>query len=495
MPYEGGAHFATHPVATAVVGRLMGLEPTPPESCRVLELGCATGGNLGPMAAQLPGSEFVGLDISDAQISTARQVARAAELPNVRYEAMDIMDAGPGLGAFDYIICHGVYSWVPAAVRSRILSLCSELLAPNGLAYVSYNTLPGAQRRKLASGVARFGAAHILEEEAPIPQVLALWEAVADAMPGPDHPVAAQLKTVLGEVEGQEGFYIAHEYLEDVNEPAWFWEVARSAQTQGLQYVGESGRPRELDDFPDGVREKIRILSPDLVAGEQMLDLASNTAFRRSLFCHDRIHLDRTPSADRLLPLVAYASCQRASEEGEGVSFRTRTGRSFATNDPLLISALDALEDAWPGGIQLEVLFDTVISDNPSTSAAEERQIRLFGALLKLWLKNAITLAASVLPAATRVPDRPLAHPLTRLQAREGRPVTNLLHQTVTLPREALLLLPLLDGTRGRDELAANWTASVDSPAERDGSPSGTVQEYLERFMRLGLLSPENGSV
>ena len=51
-------------------------------------------------------------------------------------------------GSFDYILCHGVYSWVPAPVQQRIFELCQRLLSPRGIAYISYNTYPGFYRRQ-----------------------------------------------------------------------------------------------------------------------------------------------------------------------------------------------------------------------------------------------------------------------------------------------------------------------------------------------------------
>ena len=123
---------------------LLGMQPAPVGKCRVLELGCGDGANLLPMAYLLPDSRFYGIDLAAKPI--AQGVAHAAELgvSNLRLEAMDIMDFPADAGEFDYIIVHGIYSWVPEFVREKILAICAAHLAPQGIAYVSYKTYPGS---------------------------------------------------------------------------------------------------------------------------------------------------------------------------------------------------------------------------------------------------------------------------------------------------------------------------------------------------------------
>src|SRR5262245_53527423 len=136
VPYESHPLPQTHPAHLAAVARLFGLLTPPPERCRVLEIGCASGGNLIPMALTLPGSSFVGIDLSERQVAEGHRLAGALGLGNVELLHRDVLDVGDELGRFDYVLCHGVYSWVPAPVRDRALELCATNLAPNGVAYV-----------------------------------------------------------------------------------------------------------------------------------------------------------------------------------------------------------------------------------------------------------------------------------------------------------------------------------------------------------------------
>src|SRR5262249_49173778 len=137
IPYDSTPRYATHPDCLATLATLMGMKPAPVERCRVLEIGCSTGGNLLSMAEALPEGRFVGIDLSAVQIETGQRVASALGLGNVRLEVRSLLDVDESFGQFDYIITHGVYSWVPQQVRDHLLKVCKTNLAPHGVAYVS----------------------------------------------------------------------------------------------------------------------------------------------------------------------------------------------------------------------------------------------------------------------------------------------------------------------------------------------------------------------
>lgn len=141
--YPSQPFAASHPDRLATIATLYGMKPAPVDRCRVLELGCADGGNIIPMAEVLPASELVGIDVSETEISTGGETIRALALDNIRLEMADILDIDASLGRFDYVICHGVFSWVPDEVQDKIFAVCRQNLADNGVAYVNYNTYPG----------------------------------------------------------------------------------------------------------------------------------------------------------------------------------------------------------------------------------------------------------------------------------------------------------------------------------------------------------------
>ena len=92
IPYPSTSQFFTHPGNMATVATLLGLNPVPVEHCSVLELGCAGGGNLIPMALSLPESTFIGLDASSVQIAQGQSAIESIGLKNITLKCLNILD-------------------------------------------------------------------------------------------------------------------------------------------------------------------------------------------------------------------------------------------------------------------------------------------------------------------------------------------------------------------------------------------------------------------
>ena len=149
VPYPNDPYRSSHPDHLATVAILSGMTPPAVACSRVLELGCARGGNLIPMAGAMPAATFLGVDASSRQVGEARELIDKLGLCNIRIEQQDILTLDRQSGIFDYIICHGTFSWVERDVQDKILEICSTNLTPDGLAYISYNTYPGWHFRGL----------------------------------------------------------------------------------------------------------------------------------------------------------------------------------------------------------------------------------------------------------------------------------------------------------------------------------------------------------
>ena len=150
VAYAAQSNALSHPGHLATVATLFGLAPPEVATCRVLEVGCSDGANLLPMAAALPHAQFVGCDLSGSAIADARRAAQELGLANVTFLQQDLATLTDDPGTFDYIIAHGVYSWVPAPVRDALLALAARRLARNGALFVSYNVYPGCHVREAA---------------------------------------------------------------------------------------------------------------------------------------------------------------------------------------------------------------------------------------------------------------------------------------------------------------------------------------------------------
>src|SRR6266545_3188744 len=179
--YLNYAYPQTHPDRLASLATLFGMTPAPVENCRVLELACGDGANLLPMAFGLPNSRFVGIDRAVQPIAKGRAMIKALGLRNLDLRQLDLMALPRDLGQFDYIIAHGLYSWVPAAVRDRILEICRSCLAPQGVAYISYNVYPGWRVNEVMREMMLFHTKDVKHPRERVAQARALAKWVADA--------------------------------------------------------------------------------------------------------------------------------------------------------------------------------------------------------------------------------------------------------------------------------------------------------------------------
>src|SRR5438067_2111360 len=228
VPYLSRPLPQTHPNRLAVMATLFGMEPAAVGHCRVLELGCGDGGNLVPMALTVPGSEFVGVDLSASALARCR--ARAAELGlgNVRLEQIDLRELPPGLGRFDFIIANGLYSWVPAEVRGDLLAVCRDRLSPQGVAFVSYNAYPGCRQREMVWEMLRYRVRQIADPREQMTQAreFARYLAEVHSRPEASNPsLAKELKETLDHPD----FLLYHDDLATINEPVYFREFVEHA--------------------------------------------------------------------------------------------------------------------------------------------------------------------------------------------------------------------------------------------------------------------------
>ena len=142
-PYASQPLSRQQPARLAAAALWFGLTTPPARTARVLEIGCASGGHIIPLAAAWPEARFVGVDLSPVQIAAGDARIERLGLANIVLSARSLDEIGASDGVFDFIVCHGVYSWIPAALRETLLRIIAERLAPDGVASVSFNVLPG----------------------------------------------------------------------------------------------------------------------------------------------------------------------------------------------------------------------------------------------------------------------------------------------------------------------------------------------------------------
>ena len=184
LHYPDYLHEQTHPSHLYAVARLSGFEAPDPRGARILELACNAGSNLLPLAASLPGAELVGVDLDAARVRVGQEVVDAAGLSRARLVPCSVTEVDESFGSFDYIIAHGLFSWVGPEVREAILRLIAARLSPRGLAFVSYNTYPGWAVRMMAGEMFRCFGGHIADPRGWVEHARGLLDHLIDAREG-----------------------------------------------------------------------------------------------------------------------------------------------------------------------------------------------------------------------------------------------------------------------------------------------------------------------
>ena len=514
--YENLPFRMSHPDWMATLGTLAGLRPPDVRTSRVLEIGCARGGHLIPLAELLSDATFVGIDLAASQIADARRDAAGVGLDNVEFHAVDVRDLPDDLGTFDYIVCHGVYSWVPDEAREAILRTCRDLLTPDGLAYVSYNTYPGWHAR----GMLRSMFARVVPEgEAPERARSArTFLELLDRFVPDTLPLQSWLQSEINMLRHYSDRYLFFEHLVEENTPFYFSDFVARARAFDLVHVGDAevtaGLTRQVgEEGSQAITDRLRRGESSYdthVEAQQMLDHLTLRHFRRSLLTHAH-HVDRlVPEFDLDGVADCFVSLERVrtNELGESeieldvdaadgleVSLDD-DGRFVVTSgDPVPIVAMWTLANSPRRGLPVEDLITAVASQVDDTDVRR----RVHEWALTTFLEGGVQLSRWPRPTAYEIPDRPTTSRCARWQASQLRTsVTNLRHEELEIDDLDRVLILNMDGSRSVDEVVdAGLVALTDGTVEVevDGEPvtdddllRELVETKIQRLVNRGLV-------
>jgi SAM-dependent methyltransferase len=431
LPYDTRPSRATHPDRLLAVARWHGLAPRDAATVRVLELGCGTGWNVLPMAAGLPDASFVGLDTSQVQVDMGRAHAEALGLDHLELRCADLRAAPEG--PFDVVIAHGLFSWVPPDVQDALLSTVRRVLAPAGVAFVSWNALPGWSVRQVVRDTLR---RHLDLAAPPMAQVqdardlLSLWSA-SEAQGAFGELVRLEAARLLGKRDPT----LFHDYLAPHNAPVYVDTFRQRASGHGLLLLGEAEIGADLGEagmLGDGLGDPT--LGRDLLEGQ---------AFHRTVLCRD----DAVRGARSLDGLFLRARVRPLGEVEPGTwAFGVGGEARLATENPDLAQIMDLLAGALPGALDPWTLEAAV--------ACEASEVhRLMAACIAHGFVEPLARAPSV---AAQLGPRPVAFAPARQLAAEGSSwVPSLLHEAVAVDAFDRTLLAALDGACDQSALVA----------------------------------------
>jgi SAM-dependent methyltransferase len=490
VPYPGYAYPQTHPDRLATLARLFGVSAAPVDGCRVLELGCGDGGNLLPMAHGLPDSEFVGVDLASKAVARGHESADALGLTNIEFVCADLAGLGGDLGKFDFVIAHGLYSWVPDDVRDRLLGACREHLAPTGVAFVSYNALPGSHMRTMLremmifDGQARSAPANRTRRAR---QFLAALKDGCSADPAYRQILTETIDQALAKSDAA----LLHDDLSPDNRPVYFHQFIAHARAHRLQYLAEA----DYFEMHAGVSspEAISLLdehADDILVREQYLDFLKCRRFRQTLLCHDAVAINRnlSPALANSFRIASHAEPADGDEQPV-VVFRGPHQTALRTDEPVIKAALGVLRARWPATVRFGELLalaraELTASEQGARSEADDTRV-LGEALLRAYAVNLVELHVHQPPFITTPAKRPRASAVARRQAALGQAVTTLRHTTLRIDdATGRRLITLLDGTRDRAALERELAQGSDPPSDL----AAKLDRKLTELARLALL-------
>ena len=281
----------TTPATLEAYAALVGISAPNPKNARVLELGATYGGNIISQALFNPDATFVGIELSQEQVEKGNEVIANAGLTNVSLIQSDIASIGSEIGTFDYIIAHGVYSWVDDGVKDALLRLIDEHLAEDGIAYVSYNTYPGwhtmEEVRQLMMFSNRdktqFNHKEKVLHGKTIGSIVGSQILKYDNLKERNSKFLGALRSVMQKDE----YYVGHDHLEPNNDPVYFYQFNDHLGAHNLAYLCDADLTLSMvRSFDADIADTLDKLAPnDHVAQEQYLDFMLDTTFRKSIIC------------------------------------------------------------------------------------------------------------------------------------------------------------------------------------------------------------------
>jgi len=293
--YTCGVYRELAPAWLDFAGLLKGHQPPRAhegEAFRYLELGSGMGLGLCLLAAAYPEGQFTGIDFQPDHIVHSRRLAQQLGLTNINFQEADFLslaaDPGALTAAHQYVVAHGIATWITEPIQRAMLQLASAALQPGGLFYCSYNTFPG--------WLAATSFQHLAEQtrqrlgEANPAQAFQLAAASLTGLLGSEEAPSAlglaqpALRRRLAQIPDQNAAYLLQEYANAGWQPLYVAELHQRCAAHKLRFLASATLPENfLDLLPGNVRPAV-LAETDPGLRQSLQDLAVNQSFRRDLF-------------------------------------------------------------------------------------------------------------------------------------------------------------------------------------------------------------------
>ena len=466
IPYHGTLIPLTSPDHSALCARWHQFAAPPLQHVHCTELGCGDGANLLALAFYNPVSTFLGIDNSSVQVDLARHAANTLNLGNVDFLHKDVREfESATVPPSDYIIAHGLYSWVPEDAREAILSFCSENLKPSGLAYISYNAQPGwATRNLVRETLLRSPSVREAPVQRKAERAIQVAANLLEDLPSRDYAAAVVLANELERVRDGAPFYVLHEYLAETSQGFWLREFVEAARSHGLDYIADAQFCRWEGRIDPALRASLARRSSDQVEQEETADLLGDRYFHASIL--SRADAVRNPtSRDELWRQVHIATSLGAISDqldlAEGVveRFSGAGGAEITLQASITKAAIALLCAQWPRGCTLQQMHERAgqLLQQYSFPIRTDSESQLRDDLTTLFEAGQIDLRLHEPEYDISIPEHPAAHALARFEAGHRNALSTPFHLPIPFEPAAMALVRELDGCRSQAELSRDF--------------------------------------
>lgn len=503
IPYPSKIFTQMNPDRLATFAKLYGMTPPDAEKCRFLELGCGNGSNLVAQAYVFPRAEFVGIDLSERHIEEAAASAAELNLTNVAFRQMDVMQmSADEFGTFDFIVAHGLFSWIPETVRARVLEIYREMLTANGVGYISYNAYPGGHLREMARGAMRY---HTRGTDDPLEKVQKAITFLAFLAENSNEKETFQpvLERELQRHFAHDTADIFHDDLAEFYRPFYFYEFAELLEKHDLQYLSEAEiMAMSAYSFSKEVRQMLDAL--EALEREQYLDFLRGRYFRQTLVCRRENNLNRQvePSVLNDFYISSAIRPHRARPDFAPQKIEKFAGKKnvgFEIDHALTKAALVYLGEIWGNSAAFSEIIENaqeILKTHGIEFAVTEKDREITAAILWQMCSSTGLVEINVMRRELRPPagEKPKANRLARWQITRGQNISTLFGTSIKAEDEiSRRLIELMDGTRTRGELLKEITEFAenleDLPDKREilENMPNWLNENIEYSERMAL--------
>jgi methyltransferase-like protein/cyclopropane fatty-acyl-phospholipid synthase-like methyltransferase len=474
IPYHSNPFNYATPERLQTISTIFGMSPAPLERARILELGCASGGNIVRFAANYPKSHTIGVDLSKIEIEHGNKIINDLELKNIELKHLSILDIDESFGKFDYIISHGVFSWVPDNVRDKILEISKKLLNPQGVVFISYNTLPGWNTVNSIRDMMLFHASGFQSGRDKVTQAKLFLQFVNESLQETNTHYSKFLEEETKLLLQRTDDYIRHDHLSEDNKQFYFHQFIAAAQASGLSYLGDSTLSSMFHgNLPSKAAQKLAEVK-NIVAMEQYMDFISNRRFRCTLLCHNNVTLNKNITSDTMQNFYTISNILPEKPENEvdldnnidALKFyqdEKQKSIFLSTTSPSMKAIMYTYADNVGNPLKLDEVCK-LANKKLAQFKQEDFEQELNSNIATLVFKGVISIVATKPKSVFKISEKPKVSELVQYQIKNGSSsVTNQMNDLISLNVPHKFIITLLDGKHNLDQITDHILAKLSS--------------------------------